>query len=190
MIAAGKHKAHAVRGMFAKTKKGDEQVIVSFELSEGAHQGERIVWRGSFSENKCGATTVAQRTLDSLTYCGWDGDTEAGVYEYTDEEGIKRQEQVAYLTPSIATKDVILVVEHEEYEGKTSARVAWVNSADGGGALLAKNTMSADEGASFAARLKAKMLAKKANSGGGAQAPAQTNGRPAAAQDATKDVPF
>ena len=79
---------------------------------------------------------------------------------------------------SIKGAKVQIVVEHEEYDGKTQARVAFINEAGGG---LARFTpMSTTEESLVKARLKAAALARKAAKGA-------QNALPGPAAD---DVPF
>jgi hypothetical protein len=137
MLSPGYYRARAVEYALGKTQNGTRQVAVRFEVldEQGAPGGERVTWYGYFTEK------TAERTLESLQYCGWEGD------DVTDLTGIERNE-------------VQIVVEHEEYEGKTNARVAWVNRA-GGGSIAIKAPLDEAEKAAFAREMKAKVLAMR-----------------------------
>jgi hypothetical protein len=95
MLSPGYYRARAVEYALGKTQNGTRQVAVRFEVldEQGAPGGERVTWYGYFTEK------TAERTLESLQYCGWEGD------DVTDLTGIERNE-------------VQIVVEHEEYEGE------------------------------------------------------------------------
>jgi hypothetical protein len=136
MLEKGFYRARAVEYALGKTEKGNRQVAVRFQTFDSEDRpGEQITWYGYFTEK------TAERTLESLQHCGWEGD------DITDLAGIERNE-------------VQLVVEHEEYEGKTHARVAWVNRAGGGGIAI-KAPLDEAEKVDFAREVKAKLLAMR-----------------------------
>ena len=123
MIAAGKHKARAVEG--ALVEVGDKQtpaVSVIFEIIDGDAAGDRIKWDGWLTEK------TADRTMESLRYCGWNTDMLDDLAGVTDNE-------------------VSLTIEPEvnERDGKTYARVKWVNRVGGGASI---NDMQRVAGAS------------------------------------------
>lgn len=127
MIAPGTYIARAVSAELGETKAGNPQIAVEFDTGTDG----RITWFGYFTEK------AQERTLQALRYCGWCG------IDLTDLSGIDRN-------------DVELVVEHESYEGKTRAKVQWVNKLGGIGL---KSKMSPDKAAAFAARMKGAILA-------------------------------
>ena len=135
MLAPGNYRGRPVRAALGITSKGTEQIAVEFELIEPA--GERMTWYGFFTE----ATT--DRTIESLRHCGWQG---------VDLSVFIEGEQL----PAGFDREVDLVVKHEEYEGKTRARIAWVNS---GGGLAMKNVMDKVQGQTFAERMKRQIVA-------------------------------
>jgi len=113
-------------------QKSTPQVIVQFEIIEHETMaGRRIFYFGFLSDN------AAEYTLKNLRTCGFVGDDLASV-----------------LTQPI-NNIVQLTVDHNEYEGKTSARVAFINSPYAG-IKIAKPMVGADL-ARFAATLKAKL---------------------------------
>jgi hypothetical protein len=113
------------------SESGKEQVAVAFQLEEGVDAGQRITWRGYFTEK------TTERTLQSLRYCGWDG------INLADLTGLDKNL-------------VQLVIENEEYNGKTYSKVAWVNQLGG---LALKNRMDDKARAAFAAKMKGAALA-------------------------------
>lgn len=122
MIPAGRYPGVAVTvvledgasalAQFAHTKDNKAQVCIHFEILEGEWQGTRLPWIGYFSQ------AAAARTIQSLRYAGWKG---------TDFYAIK---------PGDLPNQVDVTVEHDEYEGKVRARIAWVNLPGGGGLIL------------------------------------------------------
>lgn len=136
MLDAGYYRARAVEYALGKTEKGGRQVAVRFEtLDDEGRSGASITWYGYFTDK------TRERTLESLQHCGWEGD------DITDLSGIERNE-------------VQLVVEHEEYEGKVRAKVAWVNR-PGGGGIAIKAPLDEAEKAEFAREVKATLLAMR-----------------------------
>lgn len=115
---------------FAKTANGTRQVLVYFELlNAGEHTGRRLPWFGFFTKDS------AKRTVESLRACGFTGD------------------DLAELPRQPLDQIVSVTVEHNEWEGKTRARIAWVNAA-GGGVVKLNNPMSDDDVRQFAAMMR------------------------------------
>lgn len=139
MIAEGYHNAVAIPvetdngpkwAQFGVTDNGKKYVTVSFEILDGEDAGQKIAWFGYFATEK-----NAKRTIESLRYCGFKGDDLSTV-------GGQQLDQRVSLT-----------VEHDEYDGKVRAKVAWVNGTGGGGYKIEK-PMANDELRRFAASLK------------------------------------
>lgn len=120
LIDPGYHKAVAVTLATAEdpvpryarwgwTNDGDKRrVLMSFELLEGEFAGRRLFWNGYFTKK------AGERTTESLRYCGWKGN---------DLADIQTQE---------LNQVVTLLVEHDEHEGKVTAKIAFVNKPGGG----------------------------------------------------------
>lgn len=157
------YRAKAKSWGLGETKSGAEQVAVEFSiLTEGAAETS-LTWHGYFSEK------TFDRTIQSLRYCGWSGD------DMTNLEGLDANE-------------VDIVVEDEEYEGKTFAKVQWVNKPGG---LQLKAPMAEEKAKAFAASMRDKIRALDAATGtkpNGAKATAKPAAAKAAA--ATDDLPF
>lgn len=143
MITAGTYKARATQVLLTKSsQKGTPIIQVNFQIQdEGEHHGETIRWDGYLTEK------TAERTFESLQYCGWTGDdisvfTKEGVLQGCD------------------LNEVSLVVEmeaykgnDEKYQGKSFPRVQWVNKSGGRG-LNVENAMPVAEALSFAEKMK------------------------------------
>jgi len=148
----GRYKACGVAGGLGEASNGREQVAVEFEVLEGDFAGERITWYGYFGDDPGkGKKTPTEITVEALRNCGWQGD------DLSDLRGIDANE-------------VSLVIDHEEYQGSTQAKVKFVNRLGG---LALKAPMSPDKAKAFAARMKGKIVAASKSAG---QAPTQRNG--------------
>lgn len=126
LLPASTYTAQAVDGYLSHTKDGKEQIMVKFAIVGGQHDGQTVNWTGFFTDK------TFDRTIQSLRYCGWRGD------DISDLTGIDGQE-------------VEIVVEHNTYDGKTFARVAWVNQIGG------KARMPVDQAREFAESIKARI---------------------------------
>ena len=147
MIGQGTFKARASTMRYTtSSSKGTPGVEVVFNLTDGPDKGSNITWTGWMTDG----TRV--RTAESLEACGFDGESDA----------------------TITKNEVYLVIEHEEYEGKTRARVQWVNDmARGPGSTPMDPAKAAD----VKADLRGLIMAKKQASAGTAPA---TTAAPAA----------
>lgn len=112
---------------WGKTNAGKQQIVVTFKIIGEECRGQRIPWFGVFTDN------TWKRVLESLRYCGWKGD---------DLNNLGNLDQ-----------EVEIQVEHSEWDGKTNARVSWVNQ-PGGGTIKLNNPMDDSEVAKFAAKMK------------------------------------
>ncbi len=134
MLEEGRYKAKAIEAALGVAGTGTEQVGVAFEITEGPAKGYEITWYGHFTPK------ALERTLESLRYCGWEGD------DITDLRGIGKSE-------------VQLVIEHEEKnDGTMQARVKWVNRSGG---LAMKERMNAGQAAGLAKRIKGAAVASR-----------------------------
>jgi len=162
MIPKGKHRAFATKGEFGKSKhKGTDFVAVEFEImGDSPHKGEHITWWGYFTEATQG------RVVESLQHAGCTFPND----EITDLEGL-------------GSTEVEIVVEHETYEGKTRAKVQWVNEMGGGGPQIV--AMAPEAKSAFSSKLRGLVMMKK-KTGDQARA-AQASQAAASSQD---DIPW
>lgn len=139
-IVAGTYKARAVAGsatLIQSKDKGTPGIAATFEVTEGPHARETVAWQAWFSDK------TRDRIIDSLLFCGWQGD------DLTKLDGID-------------SKEVLIVVEEDAYtdkEGKprTAMRVAWVN--DPG--RVVQKTMDAPQAQDFAQRMRGAVMAAR-----------------------------
>lgn len=137
------YRAHAIASDLGFTDEEKPQVSITFEIENDGAVGEQITWLGYFTStvDKKGKT-VAERTLESLQYCGFASDD---------------LEQLAGVTGDAARQllpdSVDIACEPEEYDGKWKLRVRWVNR-PGGGGFAFKKPMRGNDLKAFAAQMK------------------------------------
>lgn len=129
MIDKGTYPAKAwTQVQFGKNANNKPFVRVKFELKGGGS----IIWDGFLTDE------AAEKTLEQLETCGWNG------------------KKLDSHLEGMGSKAVELVIDHEEYEGKTYARVKWVNRPGGN----VKNELSGGDFAALQNRL-AGVMAKR-----------------------------
>lgn len=162
ILPAGTYRAHAGDKVLGYTTKMTPQVAVQCVIDSPGFEGQSITYYGYLSE---GAYEYAIKSLRAM---GFEGDD------------ISDLSTVGKIPFSI-------VVQHEEYEGKISAKVVFVNS-DG---VAVKNVMSPDDVKKFAATMRSKIaaLSPTVRSTPKAQ-PQKADHRSATAGDAPSDIPF
>jgi hypothetical protein len=132
-----KYLARAKDWALSETSKGDAQIVVYFEISTPEAEMAAITWYGYFSEK------AWERTVESLRHCGWQG------ADLTDLSGL-------------GDKEVELVIEDEEYDGKVRPKVRWINKP---GAMSIKAPLAGDRAKAFAAQMKDRIKALDAAAG-------------------------
>lgn len=132
--------------------KGTPFIECMFQISGGEHQGQQVRWTSYFHETPDRrGKTGAERTLDAMRLCGWDGDD---LSEFVDGE-----------LHGLDAREVAITVEHQTYvtqegEERTKAVVQWVNRAGGG--LNVQCAMTQTKAAGFADRMKGLVAKTKA----------------------------
>ena len=110
-IVAGKYIAKALRGATGDTKNGTPQVGVEFEFTVNGSK-ETLWWFGFLTPK------AREYTYEKLMVIEYNGDRdENGVFP----EGSFNNK-----------KEVQIVVEMEEYEGKSRPKIKWINELGGG----------------------------------------------------------
>ncbi len=131
-IAAGKYRAKAKEWKWGKSSTGKEQLYIDFEFSSGPHAGQHQPAYLYFTEK------TADRSLESLEYCGWDG--------------VSLKELRGF-----GSKEVEIVIELETHEGNEYAKVKWINGLGGG----VKEELDAGGLLALEQRMKGKLLARQ-----------------------------
>lgn len=149
-IENGTYEAKPMPGAaLGMTGNGKECVGVEFEFVGQDGQTHYLPWYGYFTEK------TTERTIESLRFCGWTG-TDLGNLSEIGQADVK----------------VNIVVENEEYEGKTRAKIQWVNRAGG---LALANPLDDNQRKAFAAKMKGAVLSFDQKSG----APKKNGAKPA-----------
>lgn len=135
-MLAGRYKVTITEATVAPNNKGETQARVTFATD----RGETITWYGGMASDKAFGYTVKQ-----LTNAGWTSDDFADV-------------------GMIAGAEVEIVVEDDEYQGKTRQRVKYIN---GPRPVLDEETIAA-----FGAASVERVRAARAGKSEGGQIPA------------------
>lgn len=106
LIPEGRYKARGRSWGFGKTSTGIEQMGIMFGFSDPDGAERTLTWYGFFNTEENG-----KRALKVMRICGWD-ENDADVLN---PKGLDKNE-------------VEIVVKHEEYNGETQARIAFVNA--------------------------------------------------------------
>lgn len=106
-----------------ESSTGKPQISVEFDILTDGADLQSIVWRSYFTED------TWQRTVESLRHCGWEGSDVSSV-------------------TGLDANEVELVIEDEEYNGKTFPKVRWVNKPGG---LAIKAPLTGDKLKAFSA---------------------------------------
>lgn len=142
MYAKGEFLAEVIGGALTVAQTGTEQAAMQFRFLEGPSEGQTI------SEYLALSDAALPYSLPKLRTCGWTGD------------------DIGDLSMCVGTK-VRLVIKHEEYMGKTRARVQFINK------VRELPKLEESKRLTIAERLKAKIAAIEAQapatSGNGAQ---------------------
>lgn len=109
MIPAGKFEAVPIDWGFDKSSTGKLYAWIKFETITG----EECIWKGYFSSQ--GAKQISLKTLVT---CGFQGGDVGVLLIGKNGAGLNIQNPVS------------LEIIHEDYKGKTYAKVKWVNSLD------------------------------------------------------------
>lgn len=136
LLPAGTYRAKATDWKLGFTEKQDPQLGINFEiLQDGPYKG----WNTSkflyFTEK------TFDRTIESLRYLGWTGED---------------MDELQNRGGGLDKNEVSIVVEHETYEGKTRAKVSWINRVGG---VVMNRAMAPEDVVSFAAKIKQKIRA-------------------------------
>jgi hypothetical protein len=174
LIPAGTYTARALATSFGTTKNGNEELTVRLAVTGGDYEGRHVWARLYFTEK------TTPRSLESLGHMGFAADF------------LELCEPVNDASALLPT-ECRVVIEHDTYNGKVSAKVAWINSlyGQGGGAMKQApgSALDAPGKRAFAARMRAASgtPAPVRSIGGGAGAKA-LEAPPSHADDS--DIPF
>lgn len=174
-LGDGTHLVKVADHALTKSSTGKQRVSVQFEAETDAGV-DRITWDGYLTDAAYGYT------VDSLRILGWKPEEHDGMV--TSLNG----------TRILVGNEVEIVVETEEYEGKYTPKVKWINNPGGGMGAA----MEEDEADAFAKQLRQKILSATKptpSAKAGAAKPVRNSGRQPATAHAGKpgfddDLPF
>lgn len=132
VIGIGTHLVRVVSHVLGKSGTGTPHIAVLFEDVNG----DRVTWYGYLTDK------AMERTVASLQVLGWDPVADNGLVNRLNG------------TQALVGAEAEIVVEMEEWEGKPTAKVKWVNRV--GGSL--GEGMAEEEAGTFAASLRQKIL--------------------------------
>lgn len=153
IIDAGDYRAKAVGAQLGETSNHNEQIAIRFALLD--FPGQHITYYGTFTE------AAFEYTMGAIRVAGFKGEDISDLSSLAD--GV--------------APEVILVVIHEEYNGKISSKVRFINSTGG---MALKQALQPDQAKAFAQRLKGKILAFDKSAGAPPARSATPAGRPPA----------
>lgn len=148
LMAEGDYPLVAVAHKWGYSSKGGEQIGVRVRFVDGPYKGRTATWYGHFSDAAMDITIRALRAL------GMKGD------DLRDLSGMYANDVV----PAIG------VVQHDNYEGKVRARVAFINGSD----VAMKEEMSKSQLDAFAQRMRGAF--SRSGGGGGSSNRQPSNG--------------
>ena len=135
-------------------RAGDNYVRVRCAITNEPYHTFALEWSGFFGDDVGkDDLTKTERTVKALRTAGWKGD------------------DLNDLSSMIGTP-VRIAVEHEDYKGTMYARLAFINSSEGGG----PKPLSADKSRAFAASMRSRIAAASKKVGGGGTALPNPNG--------------
>lgn len=181
MIQPGTYRAKPIGGAFDKNDKGNLACGLKFDLLDETVKGQAI-WSVHYL-----TPAAMENSLKALAVVGLSNAPKC------DENG--RFGADSFLDPN---KEVELVVEHEEYNGRTRARVKWVNEIGGGmkfGNLEPKALAFELNSINFKAEIEAARQKLGQKPAPKAQTPPLKNFAPGAQQqapsfDSSEEIPF
>ena len=104
----GIYQARCVAIGVETTMSGKDYISADFDITDDNGEAYVVEWRGWLTEK------TERKTIEALRLLGWQGDD---IYNDLAAEGCLRNK-------------VELDVRHEEYKGKVTARVAFINGPD------------------------------------------------------------
>jgi hypothetical protein len=143
--AEGEYPVVCVGWRVGRAKSKIEQVGLRLRIVKGPDAGQTMLWYGSFHDNS------SEITIKSLRALGFDGN------DISDRAAWERM--IAAATEATA------VVQHDTYQNKTRAKVAWINGAD----VVMQDELNENELRAFGQRMRGVF----AQYGGGGSAPAK-----------------
>jgi len=137
LIQVGKHKARAMKDSYEAgiDDSGKDYAYLGFEITDGPDKG-RAIGRYFYLTEAATPYSIESLRCTGATFPGGD---------ITDPDGI-------------GDVECQIVIEHDEYQGKTRAKIKYVNKLGGGG-IKPEHKLDDSTKRSFRDRFKAQLLA-------------------------------
>ncbi len=135
LLQNGAFRARAIRpttNPWCRSSNGNEQAVITFQLLEGPNEGKQLQRYFSFTD------AASQYSIDALFAAGWDG------------------KDIVTLD-GLGDNECSVVLKDEEYKGKVTTRVKYVNDIGGG----AQDPMGDSEAKEFGLSLRGTIMAVK-----------------------------
>jgi hypothetical protein len=155
-----KKRAKAISAAIGKASTGTHQIAIEFQYLD--EQGG-ITYYGPLTD------AAFEYTMKAIRTAGFQGDDLSDLSSLTGEQ----------------TPEVMLVIGPDEYNGKVTMKVKFINSMGG---LALKDALQGDELTAFAKRMKGKIVAFDRSAG--SQRPKPAPKRPAPADSGEEQSPF
>jgi hypothetical protein len=146
-----KKRAKAIGAAIGKASTGTHQIAIEFQYLD--EQGG-ITYYGPLTD------AAFEYTMKAIRTAGFQGDDLSNLSSLTGEQ----------------TPEVMLVVEPDDYNGKVTMKVRFINSMGG---LALTNALQGDELSAFAKKMKGKIVAFDRSAGAPRAKPAQKRSAPA-----------
>lgn len=141
-IPNGSYRARAIDSKLGQTKNGGTEIAIAFQLLDEAWAGTVLTGYVYFTEN-----TDDEINFKQLEAAGWDG------------EGLDKSP-----LPGLGSCECSVQVVNETFEGKERTKVKGIYKI---GPVTNATPMNPAQAAAFAAKMRAKIAARKAKNGNG-----------------------
>jgi hypothetical protein len=151
-----KKRARAINAAVGKASTGTHQIAIEFEFLD---EGGGITYYGPLTD------AAFEYTMKAIRTAGFEGDDLSDLSSLTNEP-----------------PEVVLVIGPEEYQGKITRKVKFINSSGG---LALKDALQGDDLTAFARKMKGKIVAFDRSAG--TPRPAQRRAAPPPSDDGEFD---
>ena len=133
LVEVGRYRGKVVDHDIGKSSKGTPQVAVQFEFVDKRNEARRLTWYGYFTTATIGSEHGVVKQLKELGFDldkeGWDKLKKLGRKSTVNPEG-----------GALMGLEADITVEKDEYEGKETRKIAWINSEGGMGMKVRAET--------------------------------------------------
>lgn len=182
--APGRFRGKVTEHDLGRASTGNIQVAIGFAYEDNDGVAQRVVYYGSFTKKSIDSEYGVLYALRNLGF-----DMAEQGFSDTAFAALAARTKENPGGGALVGREADITVEHEEFDGKVRAKVAWVNAPGGG--LMKERLEGASEVKNAAAQIRSLL------GGGGGPAPSMGSQgarpvapRPAAAPSGSRDLPF